>query len=46
MIHGVPAVDAAVDRWTDDYLRANMLGAYSVEKSKDNHFMYFSGAVS
>jgi hypothetical protein len=31
--------------WTDDYLRKNMRETYSVEKSKDNHFMYFSGAV-
>jgi len=43
-VYNVPDVDAVTKKWTDEYLTEQMETVnmhYKVEKSKDNHFMYF-----
>ena len=43
-VYGVPEFDSAALKWTDHYL-ANNLGNYKVEKSKDNHFMFWNAGT-
>mmetsp|Transcript_27199 Transcript_27199/g.79268 ORF Transcript_27199/g.79268 Transcript_27199/m.79268 type:complete len:434 (-) Transcript_27199:116-1417(-) len=43
-VYNVPDVDNVTLKWTDEYLTENMEGRnmrYKVEKSKNNHFMYY-----
>jgi oxalate decarboxylase/phosphoglucose isomerase-like protein (cupin superfamily) len=44
-LYDVPEVEEVVNKWNDDYLLKEMLvGNYHVEKSKNNHFMYWTNS--
>jgi hypothetical protein len=43
-IYNAPNFDAAVDLWTPTYLNERLKRHHAtVEKSKNNHFMFFNG---
>lgn len=40
-VYDVPDIDSVRIKWTNAYLEKNMRPNLRIEKSKDNHFMYF-----
>ena len=43
-VYDVPDIDEVTNKWTDEYLIEKMSTKLRVEKSEDNHFMYFKSA--
>jgi Cupin-like domain len=45
-VYNVPEIEAVAKKWDDEYLTSqfrNMIQSRHVEKSKNNHFMYWNG---
>jgi hypothetical protein len=43
-VYDVPELNSVIHKWNDDYLSSVMEKNLRVEKSKDNHFMYFKAS--